>query len=137
MLGWEIVFGIVTFISMILGVASIGYAIKTNREKIRLERLVKGTTASIAGSIERIRRRSHLADSHCRNIVSECGNLPLEDHISNIVSHALGGARDSVATYDGLGHVLNHVFALQEGLFETRLVEHPDIRTFSDEPERR
>ena len=121
----SILFGI---IGCVLTVGSIVYVYLINREKERFEKLVKATMGGIAGGILMIRTRSRLADGHCRKITEYAVKLPSNDDVQEIIHQARDGARDSMAAYDGLGHLLNNVFALQDGLFGERTIQHPDRR---------
>jgi len=117
---------IISLLSVAIAVVSLGYAIQTNREKARWERLVREGLAGIAGNIQKC---VESADGSDRNFsrVRDC-TLKLEknEDVNKILEHAHNGARDSVAAKRMLINLRGQVLSMQKGLFDTEFVAFPD-----------
>jgi hypothetical protein len=116
---------VLSILGTALTLASLVYAIKTGREKVRLERLVKAKLAGLAGNINAIRPSAAWADRHLININRHALNLERGPDMSAILDSAQLGARDATAATRMLDNLLNEVLSLQDGLFGERLVTHP------------
>lgn len=112
--------------SAIITVGSLVYAVMTNREKRKLEKLVKSMLAGIAGNIRGIRENPAWADQQFRNIRERALELERNDDVKAILQHAHDGARDVTAAERMLGDLLGEVLWLQKGLFGTELIYHPN-----------
>jgi hypothetical protein len=124
---------ILAIIGLVVGtgisVGSLIYAVKTNREKAKLETLVQTELAYIAGNIQVIRANPQWADRHFQAIRDKVLELEAGEQVQEIIKQAHDGARDVTAAERMLGNLLNEVLALQKGLFGTEEVHHPDYKT--------
>jgi hypothetical protein len=118
---------IIGFISAIVSAISLTFAIKTNREKNRLEKLIKCMLANFAGNAEMIRINPHWADKHFRDISTFAQKVTNKAIGKKIIDHAHQGARDVTAAERMLRLLRNNILSLQEGLFNTRDIEKFDI----------
>jgi hypothetical protein len=53
--------------------------------------------------------------------------LEQNDRVKDILLHAHEDARDVAAAKRMLGNLLGQVLAIQEGLFDTKMIAHPDL----------
>ncbi len=114
-------------IGIVIGIASLVYAVMTNRDKARLEKLVQAELRGLAGNIDEIRANPKWAYEHFKTIQAYA--LKLEersDSVNRIHEAALYGTGDALATERLLGNLLNQVLTLQDGLFGTKVIEHCD-----------
>ena len=123
----EIVALIIGIISTGITTASLTYAIKTNRDKNRVENLVKANLAGTAGSIELIRKNPHWADKHFKAISELAQSLSQEDIKRKLIEHAQAGARDVTAAERMLRILRNDILSLQKGMFGTQDIDKFDI----------
>lgn len=132
-------------LNLILGIVatavtavSLTYGVKTNRERGRIENLVKAKLASIAGSIELIRKNPHWADKHFKAISESAHEVNQDKLRKDIAEHAQAGARDVTAAERMLRILRNDVLALQKGMFGTEDLDKFDIPsespTYGNEP---
>ena len=111
---------------VVVGLASLVFAIKTQQEKAKFERLVNCELAGIAGSILMIRDNPRLAHSNIDYILQRLEDLEGSPNVKEIVNHLAWAQGDSAATHRLLEVLLNNVLGLQEGLFGTRRVSRYD-----------
>lgn len=117
---------LLSLMSVALGVGGIIYAILTNREKKKLENVVKVSLSTTAGNIEKIRQSAHWAWEHFQIIHDNADRLPDSKDRTKINQSSQLGTGDSAAVERMLGNLLNEVLATQEGLFGTTERKHPD-----------
>jgi hypothetical protein len=116
---------VISIISTIITVGSLVYAIKTNREKKSLERLIHGKLKGIAGNIVASDKSATLADTHFRKCRDKALKLDESSLKNEILVHLHDGARDAESASRMLENLLNEVLSLQNGLFKTRDIVHP------------
>lgn len=107
--------------------AALTYAIKTNRDRDRIENLVKAKLASTAGSVELIRKNPHWADKHFKAISELAQSLSEEDIRKKLAEHAQAGARDVTAAERMLRILRNDILSLQNGMFGTQNIDKFDV----------
>ena len=120
---------VLSIVGTALGAAGLVYAVMTNREKANLERLVRSELRGLAGNIWSIRKNPRWADRHFGRIHDIAAKLETNEQVTGILRAAQTGARDAVAAERMLGNLLNEVLCLQEGLFGTKEIEHPNGKT--------
>lgn len=123
-----------SIIGVALGAAGLVYAVMTNREKARLEKLVQAELRGLAGNIEQIRVSPAWAHQHFQGI-QECAlKLERNQDVDQILRHAQSGVGDSVAAERMISNLLGQVLTLQEGMFGTRTITHPGKSIQQDKP---
>ena len=116
-----------TIASVGVGVAGLVYAYMTNRANADLRALVRSSLQGLAGNIDIIHKNPVWADEHFSRIQQRALNLERgNDHVKSILDHAHLGARDFTAAERMLRNLLNEVLTIQEGMFGTRIMTHPD-----------
>jgi len=116
-------------VSVAFGFASLVYAWRTNKEKQRLEDLIRAQLRGLAGNIEHIRRNPEWCDHHFNHISNLALQLDHSDTVIKIIRHAHDGARDATAGARMTMNLLNEILTLQEGMFDTRLITYVDTQT--------
>jgi hypothetical protein len=114
-------------IGSLIGVISLIYAYKTNREKERFEELVRDKLAGIAGNIWYSHKSADLSDKNFFKARDEAYKLDESDKKQNVLKHIHNGARDAVATKRMLLNLLGEVLSLQKGMFGTEKIAHPEM----------
>ena len=104
-----------------LGVVSLAHAIKTQRDKERLEKFIQAKLACIAGSLVLVRNNPALAHKNLDYVLNRIEAIR-EDDLKAIVNHLAWAQGDSAAAHRLLGVVLLDVLSVQEGLFGTRVI---------------
>ena len=117
---------ILGYLGVALGIAGIVYAYSTNREKARLENLVKAELRGLAGNIRSIRCNPGWADQHFSSIQERALKLERNEDVEQILKHTQQGARDATAAERLIGNLLTQVVTFQEGMFGTRIIDHID-----------
>lgn len=117
---------IITIVSALITIASLVYAIKTNKEKIRFEKLVKDVLAGIAGNVWYARESADKADTNFTRARNETSKSEDSDTKQLILRHIHNGARDAVAAKRMLSNLLNEVMSMQKGMFGNSEIKHPD-----------
>ena len=114
--------------SVALGVAGLVHAYLRNRAKASLEKLIKAELRGLAGNVENIRVNPGWADNHLGDIHTAAMALETSDLKERILIAAHKGARDATAAERMLGNLLNELLSLQQGLFETKAITHPNVK---------
>lgn len=115
----EIVSLIIGIVSTAITAAVLTYAIKTNRDRERVESLIKAKLASTAGSVELIRKNPHWADKHFK-IISELAQQVVQENVRKMLTaRAQADARDVTAAERMLRILRNDILSLQKGMFGT------------------
>ncbi len=117
---------LLSIISVAIGFGGFIYAILTNREKKKLENMVKVSLSTTAGNIEKIRESAKWAWQHFQIIRENANRLPGSEEKTKVIQSAQLGTGDSAAAERMLGNLLNQVLGTQEGLFGTTERKHPD-----------
>ena len=117
---------LLSIISVALGVGGIAYAVITNLEKTKLEKMIKVSLSTTAGNIAKIRESAEWAWQHFQVIRKSVVQLPDSEEKTKIIESSQLGTGDSAAVERMLANLLNQVLATQEGLFGTTEIKHPD-----------
>ena len=124
----------VSVLSLIISIIGTGmtagsfvYANRTKREKERLERLIHGKLKGIAGNIVESEKSATWADKNFGRCRDKALELDESAPKKEILKHAHNGARDAESTSRMLNNLLNEVLSLQDGLFKTRDMVHPNL----------
>ncbi|SYZ72228.1 hypothetical protein TRIP_C20343 [Candidatus Zixiibacteriota bacterium] len=117
---------ILAIMGVIIGLFSFLYALKTQREKRKFERLVKSNLAGLAGSIVMIRNNPALAHKNIDYILKHLDVIESTPELNRILNRLAWAQGDSAAAHRLLEVLLNDVLTLQEGLFGTRDIVRPD-----------
>lgn len=107
--------------------ASLTYAVKTNRERNRIENLVKAKLSSMAGTVELIRKNPHWADKHFKAISELAQDADQDSLRKDLAEHAQAGARDVTAAERMLRILRNDILSLQKGMFGTMDLDKFDV----------
>jgi hypothetical protein len=118
---------IFSFLGTVVTTASLVYAIKTNKEKEKFEKLVRDKLSGIAGNVWKARQSAHWSDKNFARARNETIKLSECDEKSKILEHLHNGARDAVAAERMLSNLLGEVVSMQKGMFNTDIISHPDI----------
>lgn len=113
-------------ISSLFGIVSLVYAFLTNRDKVRLEKLIQAELRGLAGNIKKIGDNTYAADKHFRTVQVHALKLERIDEVNAILGATQFGARDALAADHMIRNLLNQILTLQEGMFGTRNIEYYD-----------
>ena len=116
---------VISVISVAVGLVALVYAMMTNREKARLEKLIAAELRGLAASIDWVRTNSAWASSHFGSIQEQALSLDRSDQVNGILVHTQKGDHDTVAAERMMTNLFNQVLTLQEGIFGTRIVTYP------------
>ena len=117
---------IISIVGTGITTAALTYAIKTDRDRNRVESLVKAKLASTAGSVELIRQNPHWADKHFK-VISELAQEVSQENIrKSLTERAQAGARDVTAAERMLRILRNDILSLQKGMFGTQNIDKYD-----------
>ena len=117
---------IISAAGTVIGIAGLGYAIFTNREKAKLERALQINLSVIAGNILKIRESAHWSWEKFQGVSAHAINLPDSLEKKEILENAGNGMADSGSVERMLGNLLAVVQGTQESQFGTIEVRHPD-----------
>ena len=117
---------LLSIVGTLITTASLVYAIKTNIEKQRFERLVRYKLAGIAGNVWHSQRSTDLSDKNFTRARDAAYELEESDKKQNVLKHIHNGARDAVAAKRMLSNLLGEVLSIQKGMFETEIIAHPE-----------
>ena len=118
---------LLTISGTLITTASLVYAIKTNREKQRFERLVRDKLAGIAGNVWFSQKSAGLSDNNFTRARDAAYELEESDKKQNVLKHIHNGARDAVAAKRMLSNLLGEVLSMQKGMFGTDKIGHPEM----------
>ncbi len=118
---------LLSVVATVITTASLVYAIKTNKEKQRFERLVRDKLAGIAGNVWHSQRSADLSDKNFTRARNATYELEESDKKQNILKHIHNGARDAVAAKKMLSNLLGEVLSMQKGMFGTDKIAHPEM----------
>lgn len=117
---------ILSIVATLITTASLVYAIKTNREKQKFERLVCDKLAGVAGNVWYAQRSALLSDRNFTRARDAAYELEEGDKKQSVLKHIHNGARDAVAARQMLSNLLGEVLSMQRGMFGTDRIEHPE-----------
>lgn len=102
------------------------YGIITNRQKIKFEKLVRDKLAGIAGNVWYAQKSAGLSDKNFTRTREAAYKLEECDEKQDILKHIHNGARDAVAAKRMLSNLLGEVISMQNGMFGTEIIAHPE-----------
>ena len=117
---------LLSIVATLITTASLVYAIKTNREKKKFERLVRDKLAGIAGNVWYSKKSADLSDKNFTRARDAAYELEESDRKQNVLKHIHNGARDAVAAKRMLYNLLGEVLSMQKGMFGTDTIAHPE-----------
>ena len=116
----------VEWIGVGIGIAAFIFAVYERQQRTRVEKVVRDTLRSVAGSIRVVFANANWADSHLRKI----GNLftePTPD-LKAIRQKAFDAARDATACARQLGIAHSQIRGIQQALFNDSEETLPEIQ---------
>jgi hypothetical protein len=117
---------LLSIVGTLITTASLVYAIKTNKEKQKLERLVRDKLAGIAGNVWYSQQSADMSDKNFTRAREAAYELEETDKKQNVLRHIHNGARDAVAAKRMLSNLLCEVLSMQKGMFGTDTIAHPE-----------
>lgn len=108
----ELVFGIIGIVGAIASIAALWYAVICNRDRKRMEAMLRATVVSVTDSLQRINKRSQYAKSHFDNIRKSSLTLPDGDPKSSVINHSCLGRADVTAIVDSHAIIQNQLRAI-------------------------
>ena len=131
----EIAFGIFGAVGTLASIAALWYAINCNRDRKRMEALLRATVVAVTDSLQRINKRSQYAKSHFDTIRKSSLTLPDGDPKSSVLTHACLGRADVTATVDSHAIIQNQLRAiLSTAINVDTLPEAPPVEE-SEQPQ--
>jgi hypothetical protein len=121
-----------SILSICIGVAGMVYAVMTNRERAKLENLVRSELRGLAGNICKIKQSSGWAYWHFNSIQALVLKLPESEEKKEILRLTQLGHGDAAASDRMLTNLLNEVLITQHGLFNTKETHHPEDKELVD-----
>jgi kynureninase len=118
---------LLSILGTLITTASLVYAIKTNREKQRFERLVRDKLAGIAGNVWHSQVSADLSDRNFTKARDAAHELEESEKKQKVLKHIHNGARDAVAAKRMLSNLLCEVLSMQKGMFDTEKILHPEM----------
>ena len=117
---------LLSVLSVCIGVVAIVYAVMVNREKAKLEKLVRSGLRGLAGNICKVRQSTTWANWHFIKIQELVLQCPETEERKGILKETQYGHGDAVASERMLTNLLNEVLITQDGLFNTKEIHHPE-----------
>ena len=118
---------LISIFGTLITTAALVYAIKTNTEKRRFERLVRDKLAGIAGNVWYSQMSADASDRNFSRARDSAHNLEENKQKQLILKHIHNGARDAVAAKRMLSNLLCEVLSMQKGMFQTEKIVHPEM----------
>ena len=126
----ELIEKLLPYVGLLITTVSLVYAIKTNWEKRKFEKLVREKLAGIAGNVWFSQKSADMSDRNFRKARDAAYELEESDKKQDVLKHIHNGARDAVAAKRMLSNLLGEVLSMQKGMFGTDTIAHPE---FSEE----
>ena len=123
----ELMEKLLPYVGLLITTVSLVYAIKTNWEKRKFEKLVQEKLAGIAGNVWSSQKSADLSDRNFTRARDAAYELEESDKKQDVLKHIHNGARDAVAAKRMLSNLLGEVLSMQKGMFGTDTIAHPDI----------
>lgn len=112
-------------VSLIIGAASLFYAIYTNRERKRSENIIRSQMAVIAGHANNLIQYANYAWIHFGEINDVAANMEEKDRREKILKASQLGTGDALAVWTNLTALLGYVKGIQQALFGTSDISYP------------
>lgn len=112
-----------TIIGLALGVVSLIYAVVTNREKAKLERLFQVELEDVIASIDKVNKNTQLAYSHLDPIRRFLQKLAPSEELAAVLDHMAWLTGDVTAADRLIERMRNDVLALQSGLYDVKFIQ--------------
>ena len=114
---------IIGYIGTAFGAAGLIYAVYANKQKQNLERLVKSNLQRLAGNIEKVRDKARFAYRDCDAVRRGLDNINIKDGpLPEIRRRVIHGHSNSLSAQSMLENMLNVVLGMQEGLFNSAVI---------------
>ncbi len=113
------------FLGIAIGLSGFLYAVLTNRQKAKMETMVRIHLSGIAGDVKEIRENTKLSWSHFDIVTDNAIKLDSCEFKDNILKSSQLGSGNSAAAHRMLGNLLNYVLNTQEGMFNTTEIRYP------------
>ena len=114
----QITLAIIGFaVSGVLGAAGLVYAYIANRDKARLERLIKADLRSLIGNIERIKVSARWGHEHIEKVHKKAIGLERNQLVEEILELACRGKADALSAKSMTKNLLREARAIRDGLF--------------------
>ena len=108
---------ILTIISLLVGVLSLVYAMIANREKAKLEKVIKMRLLNISESVEDVENNAALAHKHIDATRQFLNNLERSKGLNTILDQIAWAEADITAAHRMSKRLKRDVDSLHEGLF--------------------
>jgi F0F1-type ATP synthase membrane subunit b/b' len=105
-----------TIIGLLVGVLSLVYAVITNREKAKLEKIIQSRLLHIAESVEDAKDNTKLAHGHIDEVRRFLNGLKHSKEMNSILDRAAWAEADITAAHRMLKRLKCDVCSLQEEL---------------------
>jgi len=113
---------LMNYISITVGIIGAFYAILSNRQKAKMENMVRIHLSGIAGDIQVVRENTGWGWEHLNNIQNYGINIEPNELKEKILKSAQLGGSDVAAANRMLGNLFNRIVNTQEGMFGTNEV---------------
>lgn len=117
---------LLSVISVMIGVLGIFYAWFSNREKHKLENMIRINLSGMAGDVIKIRQSAQWAWDNFQGVRELASQLPGSDIKEQVINKSQLGTGDAAAVERMLSILLNQVLNAQEGICGTTEVRQPD-----------
>ena len=111
-------------------IISIPIAIYQIKQNIKLKNITKSNFRCWAGNTRHIIQSAQWSYDKFVKIIDSANLLNNSDQRSLITKLAAQGHGDSAAAERMLKNLLNDLLSAQEGLFKTKIISHPEEKTF-------
>ncbi len=108
---------VLAIISFLVGVLSLVYAVITNREKAKLEKVIKMRLLNISESVEDVVNNAALAHTHIDATRKFLNDLKRSEGLKTILDRIAWAEADITAAHRMSKRLRRDVNSLQEGLF--------------------
>ena len=112
-------------IGICIAIGSVIYAYMVNREKQKLENLIRALLQGFAGNICKILESAEYAWNHFVIIQDNVIGLDESKEKNNVLKSLQLGHGDITAAHRMLHNLLNEVLITQSGLFGTKIINYP------------
>jgi hypothetical protein len=115
------------WISVILGAASVVFALYEWRKRVKLEKVVRDTLSRLAGDVRVTSSNARWADQHIRSIAKSLAEV--QPDLPEIRKRAIDCARDATACVRQLSLIHSHVRGIQQSLSDDSKDTIPEIQS--------
>lgn len=113
-------------VGIVIGIASISFAVYQHRQRVRVESVVRETLRRLAGDIRVVQMNATWANSHLRNVGhSFAGD---ESELNKIKKETFDAARDATSCMRLLGLIHSQIRGIQQSLFRDTVEILPELK---------